>query len=587
MRWKLATPNIGILTLICICSAASVVTGQTASEYVQVFSGPGSLDSPALSGDDTLYRVTGSVIDDRSEMPIPGATVTITIHPSNCARASDKPAPNYTGPNEVRTDKDGVFVFQNVPGWHVTLNPSKQGYLWPIWPFRQTADDPVETYIIGPGTGPITLRMAQAAVISGIVRDQNGAPMADVYVTLRHLRPWAGWRGLETLQWKQTGIDGSYFFDDLRPDRYYVVADPPINNQKPPARNAGDVVGYAALRYPGPTGKDADPFMRLTEGGHVQADFRFHQEILHHVSGTVSGNGKNSPMLDAIDPNGSKSYWLRSADFGNRFEAWLPRGNYELRSEFTSPTGQWLGSAPLEVAESDISGVEFRIHHEDRVTIPVEITNPFRRNAPSTICQEDPGCGFSYLQLIEMEPHGYFQAADGSTQTGTPASEATSRLESVSALPGRYTVAVVTSGNFYAKTISSGTTDLMREPLLVSAGEVPEPVRIVLAEGAIVEGIARRNGIPVSAWVYALPEQPDMRLLPPIQVKSDGQFRFEGLAPGKYLFFATDALVNLDVHDPEVVRYWRQRALELNVQANSKTQLDLQLLELPVADFPP
>jgi hypothetical protein len=151
------------------------------------------------------------------------------------------------------------------------------------------------------------------------------------------------------------------------------------------------------------------------------------------------------------------------------------------------------------------------------------------------------------------------------------------RGEDVKAGPGTYAIAVATTGNVYARSIISGAVNLIGEPLVVTPGDAPDPIRIVLAEAATVEGITRQGGKPARAWVYAIPEQPDGRLFQPTLSEPDGKFHLQGLAPLRYLFFATDVELSLDIHDPKVLDYWRQRAQARALQAGSTTLFELQV----------
>lgn len=177
-----------------------------------VYSGP-CVMSP-IPPDAPLYHVAGQLIDDVCGSPVPGAKVSMD---SLCGRAGT------TGRSEedhfhlqVVTDPNGKFAFDKIPKMAVRLSASRDDYLEVYW-FRRTADDPIGNYVIGPETSPITLRIAPAASISGIVRDQEGVSMPDAWVTLQCFRTWAGWRRLEYCNTIKTASDGSYRFGPLQP----------------------------------------------------------------------------------------------------------------------------------------------------------------------------------------------------------------------------------------------------------------------------------------------------------------------------------------------------------------------------------
>ena len=98
---------------------------------------------------------------------------------------------------------------------------------------------------------------------------------------------------------------------------------------------------------------------------------------------------------------------------------------------------------------------------------------------------------------------------------------------------------------------------------------------MVVAEGAMVEGVTRREGSPLPAWVYAVPERPDARLLNRVASDANGKFHLEGLAPDRYLFFASDVEVPFDVHDAADMRYWQPLGQSLTLEAGKTAVLDL------------
>jgi hypothetical protein len=527
-----------------------------------------------------LYQVVGRVIDDVTGSSVPGATVSLD---SLCGM------PGTTGRNEqdhfrlqVVTDHDGKFAFDKIPKMAASLSASRDDYL-EVFRFRRTADDPIRNYVIGPDTGLITLRIAPAASVSGIVRDQEGVSMPDAWVSLQCFGAWDGWPRLEYFNTVKTAADGSYWFGPLPPGRYFLVAQPWLHIDDPPALDAnGKAVGYVPTRTPGLSKEGNDTFLELAEGQQAQVDFRFHRELLHHITGTISGAGHSAPIVDVVDHSGSKSYFLKSSFVKTtqaccEFEAWLPRGSFWLASEFGSGDGSFIGSMPLEVADTDMPGVVFPLAREESIKIPIEVTRAARDPVERVCLDTDAACGFLYLQLIKLQPNGYVEAGPQSTISGGMQRSGAYRSEDVTVSAGTYAVAVATMGNVYARSIVSGAVNLISEPLVVTPGNAPDPIRIVLSEAASAEGITAKGGKPARAWVYAIPEQPDARLFQSILSELDGRFHLRGLAPIPYLFFATDVELNLDIHDPKVLEYWRQRVPARALQAGSATKLDLQV----------
>lgn len=530
-----------------------------------------------------FYPVEGQVLDDVTNLPVPGAEVTLDIR-CMLPAAGDEIRSNHFR-MQTTSDGKGMFVFNDVPAWRVNLVASKNGYI-PVWPFRLEADDPLGSYVIGAGTSVITLRIAPAASLYGTVRDEAGRPMANAWVELEHLRAWDGWPRLEYSNTVTTDGEGAYRFGQLQPGRYFLVAEPWLHSDGPPATDAeGRAIGYVPVRAPAVVHGEPDTFLDVLEGEQKRVDFQFRREVLHHVTGTVTGGGPGGPtsMIQAVEwgesgPHISKVYPSRST--GNcpcDFEAWLPAGQFRLSWNYSNPGGHFVGSVPLEVGNADISGVDFSVNHSESVEIPIEINSAAGDSTTERCLAGNFGCGFWFLQLVRLKANGFVEAGPQSAATGGTQSGGEDHKEEVSVDPGTYVVNVATTGNVYAKNITSGARDLITEPLVLASGLTPDPIRLLLAEGASVEGVTRRGGRPVRAWVYAIPRQPDERPFQPVSSGPDGKFRIQGLAPAGYFLFATDVELDLDIHDSKVLDYWRQHAQAVRLMAGRNAGVDLQV----------
>jgi len=540
-----------------------------------------SMPSDSHEATDTLYQVTGRVIDDLTGNPVSGAAVrlAVMIMHINCADCAPPllPPQEPEPTRETITRADGRFAFDDIPATSVSVTTSKAGYL-DVWPTH--ASDRHGLYRVGEQTGPIILRLAPAASISGTLRDHNGKPVTkDASVTLWRLGDWAGWPQLGYVGRAEFTADRSYHFHDLYPGRYYLVADPPVNREGPAHNAAGRAVGEVPLRYPTPTPEHPNPFFTLCEGQRAQIDFRFPQKTLHRVSGTV--NASQPYSYGIVDANGSQAYLLKGSGFEKPFEAWLPNGSYRLSTGRDDVTGP----LPFEVADSDLSDLSFSIAVPERVEVPVEISS----SAPhALICPDtEPVCGFVLVDFVRLLPGGSVEVVSRSTQEGrfdgTPPQP--QHTQPASLIPGTYTAAVAVTLNVYVKSIVSGSTDLAVEPLVIRPGDSPEPIHVVLAEGAIVEGVVHRYGEAVKAWVYAVAEdiepKSDFREFQPILSDEDGKFHMQGLAPGSYLFFASDIELSLNVHDSAETAYWRSRGKILRVKPGKTTDVVLAVSDPP------
>jgi protocatechuate 3,4-dioxygenase beta subunit len=582
MQKRVAIPRHHCLLPGCFAVLCFLLTASLAQE-------PSNLQESASTNTpettDTQYGVTGRVVDDLTGNPLNGATVRLAVGGrvmlSSCAGCASPPSPppEPETPREVITGKDGSFAFDSLPATGGSVTASKPGYI-DIWRFRRRASDQLGGSLISNQTGPVILRLAPAASVSGTLIDHNGTPITkNADITLWRLADWAGWPRLEYGGFPEFAADGTYHFHDLLPGHYFLVADPPINREGPARNEAGRAVGEVPVRYPAPTSQRPNPFFTLHEGEQAHLNLRFPQRTLQRVTGTV--NASQPYSYDIVDANGSKAYLLKGSAFEKPFEAWLPKGSYRL----TTGREDVTGPLPFEVAGSDLAGMLFSIAVPERIEIPVEISSLVPR--VPTCLDPTPVCGFVDVALVRFLPGGYVEVVGQSTQAGRFDGTAPrpQPIQSVSLIPGTYTAAVAVTLNVYAKSIVSGSTDLAKEPLTIRAGDSPEPIHIVLAEGAIVDGVVHRHGQPVNAWVYALAEdiepKSDFREFQPVLSDEDGKFHLQGLAPGSYLFFASDIELSLNVHDSAETAYWRSRGKILRVEPGKTTDLVLVAAEPP------
>lgn len=530
-------------------------------------------ESPLNTSSGT-HRVAGIVVDDLTGKPLGGATVQlqVVIFYMSCANCQPDPEPS----RDTITGANGSFTFDNVPEKSISVTAAKPGY-FDAWNARRHPDEPV-SHSVKDLHGPITLRLAPEASISGILRDHNGnLEHKDVYVSLWRLANWAGWPRLEYDNSAQVDPDGSYHFRGLRPGHYYLIADPTVESRGPLIDAQGKASGEVPVRYPEYSEERSKSFFTLHAGESARINFQFAQQPLHRVSGVLQMSEPYS--FNIVDESGSSGYSLKLAPFDKKFEAWLPAGSYRLS---TGREGDVTGPVPFAVKDSDLPDLSFSVAAPARIEVPVEISSV---GALDPFCGDVPLCGFFLADLVRFMPSGYVEVVGESSLTEKIEGNPPKRVETVSLIPGDYTVAVAVTNNAYAKSVVSGATDLALDRLNIAAGESPQPIQIVLSEGAVADGIVLRDSNPAQAWIYAVAEdvesKADFRVFQPVISHVDGKFSIQGLAPGSYLFFASDIDLPLDMHDSAQLNYWRPRGKIASVESGKTTHLVLDFALAP------
>jgi hypothetical protein len=198
-----------------------------------------------------------------------------------------------------------------------------------------------------------------------------------------------------------------------------------------------------------------------------------------------------------------------------------------------------------------------------------------------------PFCFPASVQFVYLSSDGCGEASGGYAWKNSGSSQDHAESpSSVLLVPGKYAVVIETAENIYAKSIRSGSTDLADAPLVLSYGESLAPVQVVLAKGATIDGIVKSNGKPAQAWVYAVAEdietKIDFREFNSVTSDENGTFHITGLAPGSYLFFASNyELGNFNVHDPGDVAFWRSHGKVADVRVDKPAKLVLTSVDPP------
>lgn len=270
--------------------------------------------APAPTGRATISGVV--VADDTPATPVRRALVTVGG------------AELRGGSRTVITEDDGTFSFTDLPAGRYSLTATKPAHLTASFgaarPGRQGSTISLEAA----AHVTATLRMARAAVLTGVVRDASGRPMPDVQILTvdpvdpRPSGPVLGPTGV------MTNDRGEYRVFGLAPGEYVVMAIPrstrgdavlharsdaevdavlaglerrgapgsaPIG--APPRRqdptSPGPAIGFAPLYFPGTPIHESATRLRLAAGDiRTSVDFSVAPVPMTTIEGTVvSGDG--------------------------------------------------------------------------------------------------------------------------------------------------------------------------------------------------------------------------------------------------------------------------------------------------------
>jgi hypothetical protein len=229
------------------------------------------------------------------------------------------------------------------------------------------------------------------------------------------------------------------------------------------------------------------------------------------------------------------------------------------------------------------------------VVIPVNVTEQFNSTnwQASSSFNEGPRT-LTFLKGPRTYLNVSLQPADDFSEGGyaglrPPLSSNDSGLVIQNALPGRYWVRVQSSRG-YAASVTSGSVDLLHEPLTVPAGGVVQIDVTMRDDSAKLEGTvaglrnatagasAQRFAMNGAAYVYCVPLPDSSGQFEQIVVAQDGKFTSDRMAPGSYRVLAFDRpQPALPFRDAEAMRVYESQGQVVHLVAGQAQHLELQL----------
>jgi hypothetical protein len=228
------------------------------------------------------------------------------------------------------------------------------------------------------------------------------------------------------------------------------------------------------------------------------------------------------------------------------------------------------------------------------VTVQEEFQNPEisaerRMSVDSTRASSgnEPRPSYLNVSLIPLEEFGSTPGAFLRSPKG-PDDDSPLVIENVQ--PGRYRVVVNTTIGF-ASSITSGGTNLLRQPLFVGEGGSPAPIEITVRDdGAEVEGTIERTPARggdktgfrspgAQGSVYFVPTDDSTGQFRVAWLSPDGTFQLHQLPPGVYQILAFDRQQpDLEYASVEAMARYEPKSQVIRVVAGQKVRLQLPLI---------
>jgi hypothetical protein len=414
---------------------------------------------------------------------------------------------------DASTDDSGAFEFHDLKPGQYQLGVGRRDY--PAW----------KTITVTPSENPdpLKIELIPGAIVSGRILDEDGDPLIGCGVEARVAEHPEQIAFLQTVS---SDAPNEYRLFGLRPGKYILAVQCTVPAFQPRPFSAGPdpppSLAYPLQFYPAaPDAASAEPIELAAGTERAGVDFRMrpaHVTQVRAVIAPFSANWHGRDLFGGLVRPGDLS--------GNEFRPMSPDSSGALRFPQVFP-----GSYVLLVTSLDqdyrIGGIQ-RIEVKDQpVNTVIELKHAIDIHG---IVELESGANSANVQLplihIQLRPE---YPVDGGPISVTDAGVQPDGSFTVnSVIPTQWRLYVF-GASVFIKSVRLGAKELSGRSIDLSSGS-PDTLKIVLsANTASIRGTA-----PPGTYVAcrSLDEEGLARESP--AVEQSGQYRIEGLAPGRY-----------------------------------------------------
>src|SRR5215469_695964 len=392
--------------------------------------------------------------------------------------------------------------------------------------------------------------------------------------------------------------DGEFRFAELSAGSYKLVTHELLDRDPLTFNPSGQLYGYPPVYYPSTAGFATASIIRLSAGSTFRANVSLERRAYYPVRMTVANAPPGMSIGISVSPLASQGpgYSLGYNVAEQLIQGALPEGTYLVRGT-TYGRDAMTGVSTLTVKGSSVGGPVMTML--PNVSIPVTVQEEFQN--PESSAQGSMPVGSmrsssgnerrrNYLN-VSLMPLEEFGSTPGASLRPPKGPDDDSPLVIEDVQPGRYRVLVNTTIGF-ASSITSGGTNLLRQPLVVGDGGAAAPIEITMRDdGAEVEGTIEKT--PASGGdktgfkppgasqgnVYFLPTDDSGGQFRVAWLSVDGTFQLHQLPPGVYRVFAFDRQQpDLEYASEEAMAKYEPKSQVIRVVAGQKVRLQLPLI---------
>jgi hypothetical protein len=396
-----------------------------------------------------------------------------------------------------------------------------------------------------------------------------------------------------------TRSDGEFRLAELPSGSYKLLTLEQLDRDPLTFDPRGQIFGYPPLYYPGASDFDTAAIIHLAPGETFQPTLSPTKRSYYPVNLGFTTPLETPQTQINVWPQAhpGPGYSLGYNTRDGAIEGSLPDGTYTLQAISYGPN-RMAGQLNFTVAGAPVTGPAVTLMPGSSIAINVREEFQHTQAEPSPQFFSSIGGPRAmapnprrpnYLQVMLLPDEQFGLSSAVSLRPPSGPDDESLVIEGV--LPGRYRVSVNTSTG-YAASITSGSTDLLRQPLVVGIGGSIPPLEITMRDdGAEVEGkIDPTNVTPDRATANNRSNQPlGFVCLAPIDrmddrckivwTGPDGTFTFQQLAPGSYYALAMDrSHLQFESLNNEILTQYESKIQVIRVAQEQKEHVRLPLI---------
>ena len=539
----------------------------------------------------------GTVLNSVTREPIPGALV---VSPDNrfATRTDTQGRFEFTVPQAEKTQP-------SAEGATTVISPGEAINLASARPLMLSARKPgflensnLSALDLAQKSNELTLLLVPEAVIAGHVELPSFEASDKIGLQLFRRVVQNG-----LAQWVPAGNATSKSNGDFRfaglPAGTYKLLTRELLGRDPLSSGARELqYGYPPVYYPDATDFASAQEIELSPGDTGEPRLSLVKQPYYSVKIALT----NPPPADFgmnINVSSQKAqagpgYALGYNAATRRIEGLLPNGTYVVDATANGQTPA-AGSTTLVVKGAPVTNASLQLLPASSISIDVKeefTSKESEGNSAFTIYNSGKQRTFavhgprSYLSVSLESADQFNTGRNGFLRPPSGPDDTALELDGV--LPGRYWLRVQSSRGYVASA-RSGTTDLLREPLVVGGGGSAGPIEITMRDDSAqisgqVEGLRPGLRNPQTrtlppALVYCIPTPDSPGQLTEIGVSPDGSFSSPPMPPGEYRLLAFDRQqAELEYRNPEAMKLYDSQGAVVSVAAGQTEQVTLQVI---------